>query len=118
MESLKMEGGDLVIQNGDFQLIRGHEEVIQCCRHEIATNVGEWFLNPSMGINYDLFVGKQTNEDMMRSELQQALLRDERIESVDSIHFETDRKARALQISFMLIGKNGESYRGEVGNLA
>lgn len=113
-----MEGGDLVIQQGDFQFIKGHEEVVQCCRHEIATNVGEWFLNPNMGMNHDLFLGKQTNEELMRSELQQALLREERIESVDTINFETDQKGRSLLITFMVMGKNGESYKGEVENIA
>lgn len=108
-----MEDGDLVIHGDDFLLLSDQAELIQCSRHEINTNKGEWFLNPEMGIDFEVFRGKSPNEELMRSELQQALLQDSRIRSVDDITFELDRRARTMAISFIATGINGESVKGE-----
>ncbi|MHA6481054.1 DUF2634 domain-containing protein [Paenibacillus sp. strain BS8-2] len=118
MESLKMESGDLIIEGDDFVIIADNEEVVQCCRHEIATSIGEWFLNPEMGINQELFVGNNLDEEVMRSELTQAILRDPRVSTVEDITFEMNRQSRTLFIKFSASGPSGEVYEGEVDQLA
>lgn len=113
-----MASGDLIIEGDDLVIISESEEVVQCCRHEIATNMGEWFLNPEMGINQDLFVGNNLDEEVMRSELTQAILRDPRVVAVEAITFERNRQARTLLIKFAASGPSGEVYEGEVDQLA
>lgn len=110
MQSLKLDGtGDLLFDAaGELMLLEGTEEVAQCCQIGIGTNKGEWFLNPTMGITFSLFLGKQVNEEEMRSELIEGILQDERIQSVDSVDFIINGKERTMSVSFVASSINGD----------
>lgn len=43
---------DLVIENGDFVLVRGIAAVMQSCRIALQLFTDEWFLNQDVGIPY------------------------------------------------------------------
>ncbi|MBP2002563.1 phage baseplate assembly protein W [Paenibacillus shirakamiensis] len=109
MESLRLDDhGDI-----QFELIEGIEELTQSCRLILSTNTGEWFLNPTLGIAFDKFMGKQVHEAEMRSELTRGLLQESRIQSVDDIQFSADEKSRTLRVSFQATGYNNEIIAAE-----
>lgn len=110
MQSLKLDpSGDIIFDNtGNLEMLEGTPEVAQCCEIGIGTNKGEWFLNPTMGITFSMFLGKQVNEEEMRSELTEGLLQDERIQSVDSVEFTINRTSRTMLISFEATSIDGD----------
>ncbi|RPK29876.1 DUF2634 domain-containing protein [Paenibacillus xylanexedens] len=113
MQSLKLIDGDIQFENGDLLLVDGTEEVVQCCAITLGTRTGEWFLNPEVGIDFDMFLGKDFHEEAARDELIRALLTDERIESVEDVTFEVNRQERTMSVSFVAIGTNGEVVEQE-----
>lgn len=105
MESLKLEAdGDI-----SFEMIGGAEELAQCCRIGLGTNKGEWFLNPDLGMDYSLFIGKEINETQLHDELTLGLLQEERIRSVEDVSFYIDTKQRTLSVSFSATGVDGNT---------
>lgn len=112
MISLKVDDtGDLVFSAGELALIEDREELAQCCRLGIGTNKNEWFLNPEMGINFNLFLGKVIDEAQMRDELTAGLLQESRIQSVENIEFTINRKSRTMLVTFTATGTDGETIQ-------
>lgn len=119
MQSLKLVNGDIQFdEHGELLLIEGDEELAQCCSIALGTNTGEWFLNPEMGIDFSLFLGKKVNEEVMRDELARGLLQEDRIESLDDATFDIDRFARKMTVSFTATGTNGEKVQQEGVNIS
>lgn len=114
MISLKVDDtGDLVFTGGELATIEGPEELAQCCRLGIGTNKNEWFLNPEMGIEFTLFLGKDVNEARMMDELTAGLLQESRILSVENVEFTINPKSRTMLVTFTATGTNGETIQEE-----
>lgn len=114
MQSIQLIDGDFHFDDvGNIVVIDGTEEVAQCCAITLGTRAGEWFLNPELGIDFDMFLGKDFHEEAARDELIRALLTDERIESVEDTTFEINRQERTMSVSFVAIGVDGETVRAE-----
>lgn len=114
MQSPKLLNGDLVIDNGELVLIDGPEELTQCCEILLGTNQGEWFLNPQIGINFSKMNGKDITEETIRQQIKKGLRQEPRIQSVDQIDVQLDKKNRVSSVSFLASGTNGEVIRKEV----
>ncbi|MDR9857880.1 DUF2634 domain-containing protein [Paenibacillus sp. VCA1] len=115
MQSFKLIDGDIVFNSsGDLEMIDGDEELAQCCDIALGTNTGEWFLNPEMGIDFSLFLGKHLSEEQMRDEINRGLLQEERISSVNEIVFNPDEKSRVMEVSFVATKADGEGIQSEV----
>ena len=76
--------GDIVIKGGKIQFTSGNDLKRQTIETVIGTNNGEWFLDPDEGINHRAVLGKNPNQDEIRSEVQKGLLQ------VDSSLFITE----------------------------
>ena len=93
---------------GELKLIGGKDELVQSVRQIIKTNVNEWFLNPSLGFDYSTVFVKKPNEEEITNALIEALTQDERIERVEDIKIEFDRKERNLTVFFTAISNLGQ----------
>ncbi|WP_336761724.1 DUF2634 domain-containing protein [Paenibacillus sp. USHLN196] len=114
MQSIQLIDGDFHFDDvGNIVVIEDTEEVAQCCAITLGTRAGEWFLNPELGIDFDLFLGKDFHEEAARDELIRALLTDVRIESVEDVTFDINRQERTMIVSFVAIGTNGEIVEQE-----
>lgn len=98
MRSLKIAGGDLVIENGDFVLVGGAEEEAQCIERVLTTNQGEWFLNELHGLDYSQVFTRPFDEDRARLALVEAINQEPRVESVEEITFHFDRPNRHMDV--------------------
>lgn len=98
MKSLKIEGGDIVIEKGDFVMIEGEEEEAQCIERVLTTNQGEWFLNTLHGMDYSQIFAKPFDEDRARLSIIEAIHQEQRVESVEEIEFQFDRADRHMNI--------------------
>ncbi|MGN7493557.1 DUF2634 domain-containing protein [Paenibacillus sp. SAF-054] len=95
-------------------MIEGEIELAQCGEIALGTNLGEWFLNPEMGIDFGLFLGKNLNQEQMRDEIRRCLLQDERISRVDEVIFRQDKRSRIQEIAFKATAVTGELIQREV----
>lgn len=95
-------------------MIQGAEEIAQCGELSLGTNVGEWFLNPEMGIRFQAFLNKNQSEEEMREEIRRALFQEPRIKTVEDIHFSVDRKNRTMDVYFSATAETGELIEREV----
>jgi len=115
MQSFKLIDGDLAFDStGDLVMIDGPEELAQCCEISLGTNGGEWFLNPDMGIDFSLFLGKNLNQEQMRDEITRGLLQDDRIASVEEVTFNPNGTTRVQEITFRATAVTGEVIQREV----
>lgn len=98
MKSLKIEGGDIVIENGELVVIDGEAEEAQCIERVLTTNQGEWFLNTLHGMDYTQIFAKPFDEDRARLSIIEAIHQDPRVESVEEIEFQVDRAKRHMTV--------------------
>lgn len=60
MKGFKLDDkGDVVIQNGEIDMVHGAELTMQTIKTVLGTQKGEWFLNWNEGINHDNILGKK-----------------------------------------------------------
>ncbi|QSX19986.1 DUF2634 domain-containing protein [Priestia megaterium] len=100
MISPKLEGGDLVVENGNLIMISGDEELIQSVQSILRTRKGEFFLDPEYGLSYDNLLGKGASEAEIRDDIIEALSKDDRIGAVTNISF--IKEGRTLKISLTI----------------
>lgn len=53
------EQGDVIIQNGEIQMVYGANLTAQTVRSVLSTQKGEWFLDSNEGINLNNILGKK-----------------------------------------------------------
>ncbi|GAC41696.1 hypothetical protein [Paenibacillus popilliae] len=114
MRSLLLVDGDLVFQNDELVMVDGQEERVQCVRINLGTNQGEWFLDPDMGIDFGLFLGKNPVVEEMTEELRDGLHQLEFIDSVDDIQIRQNRTTRQQNVIFTLATTDGEILTEEI----
>ncbi|MGE7716970.1 DUF2634 domain-containing protein [Priestia megaterium] len=100
MISPKLEGGDLVVENGNLIMISGDEELIQSVQSILKTRKGEFFLDSEYGLAYDNLLGKGASEAEIRDDIIEALSKDACIGAVTNISFV--KEGRTLKISLTI----------------
>lgn len=75
MKALKLdETGDFILENGEFVMIEGDEQLAQEAEISIGTKKGEWFLNLDEGMDRTPIIGKNFNENGARSSIIESLI--------------------------------------------
>lgn len=110
MKSLKLDDtGDLVMENNELVFINGVDEIKQCLRQILRTNINEWFLDPTLGFDRYTVLGQKTfNEEDVREALVNAIEQEPRIETVENIEINFDDRKRELHIRFVAIADGEE----------
>lgn len=114
MKDLRFKDGDLVIQENDFALGTGIDEIGQCIESTLGTNEGEFILEPDLGIEYLNMVGKGVAEEDIQAEIFGGLSQEERIETVTEIVVVMDKVARKTAVHFSAVADSGETIESEV----
>lgn len=108
MKALKIDNsGDWVMENGEFVVIEGDEQLAQEVRISIETLKGEWFLNPDEGMDREPFLGKNFNENNARSSIIESLMNTSEPLSVEQITFTTMK--RVLYVDITLRKEDGST---------
>lgn len=110
MESLKLDsGGDLVLENGELQVVGEKDELIQTFKILLQTNKNEWFLNPTMGFDYSVVLGaKEVNEEEIMVALHDVVDQMDEIDRFEELDIYFDRGKRKLTMEFKIITVDGE----------
>lgn len=109
----KIENGDLVIDNNDFVMLDGDEELSQSVRLLLQTQKEEFFLDEDHGLSRDNIQGKEADQDAAADDIIEAVSQEYRIESVEDIVFEDDRKNRSRTVTLTLQKEDGETLTVE-----
>lgn len=114
MKSFVLKDGDIVIEKGEILMVEGQDELVQSVQIGLGTNKGEWFLNLEEGVDYLLLVDKTASEAEKREEIYNAVMKHERVRSVESIDFNFNRSVRTLSIFIKATSTEGETITSEV----
>ena len=98
------EFGDVVIKNGEIQMVKDMDLVVQTLKQVLNTNLGEWFGDEEEGIDYRVILTKNPNYELIQDTMQTA------VQSVaDSLNMELEvddftfeEKGRELTIHFTI----------------
>lgn len=109
MINLKIVDGDLVLDGqNNLEMVEDEYETAQSIERTLTTQAGEWFLNPEFGLAYEYIRGKNVDLDRAKLEIVKAITQDDRVETVESVGIEVDRKTRKTKINFACKMKNGD----------
>ena len=112
-----MVGGDIVVDR-DLILVDGQEELRQNIENRLSVNVGEWFLNIGMGLDYAAISGKGIEDSGIEFVLRECCFQDDRIKEVRDVRIKRQPETREALIEFVLIDKeDNATYMKEVVNL-
>lgn len=67
------DSGDVVLAEHDIQLVDGKDETLQKIKLVLSTNIGEWFLNLSEGIDFSVLLAKRRNDAEILATIEQGL---------------------------------------------
>lgn len=115
--TFKMVGGDIVV-DGDLILVDGQEELRQNIENRLSVNVGEWFLNIGMGLDYAAISGKGIEDRGIEFALRECCFQDDRVKEVRDVRVKRNPETREALIEFVIIDKeDNPMYMEEVVNL-
>lgn len=107
------ENGDVVIENNEISIVVGASLVQQKVRTVLQTNLGEWFFDWEQGIDFDNLLGKGTNEDLVRYEIERGLAQVDETFELTEFAYEADYSSRIAKVSFKAQNSNGETVGGD-----
>ena len=111
MQGFKLENGDIVIVNGDIQMVEDAELTRQTVESVLNTNKGEWWCDIEEGIDFHNILGKN-DEDTIQAEILDGLQQVDETFVLDS--FTTSVDKRHLTATFTAHNADGEEV--EVNN--
>lgn len=109
MKGLHIQNNDLILTDGDFIL---RPDILTAVERLLTTNKSEFFLNLSMGLEYDVIRKKQYSIDEIKTAITECVLQEQRVKDVSDITVEVD--GREVYIKFKFTADNGEDYQTEV----
>lgn len=103
------ENGDLLISNGQIQMVFDENLIRQKVKTVLSTNKNEWFLNVDEGINFRNILGKNVDrEELIENEISQGLLQIDESFTITSFKCDIDSVNRRAVITFSATYDNGE----------
>lgn len=114
MKDLRFKDGDLVLTKDDFSMVSGIDEVGQCIESTLGTNLGEFVLEPDLGIEYLNMLGKGVTDEDIQAEVFAGLSQEERIDTVEEIVVTRDNVTRKTSVRFSASVDTGETIESEV----
>lgn len=113
MKGFKLNNGDIVIENGDIQLISDSELTVQTCTTVLETRKGEWFGNTDEGIDTGFVLGRNVTEDMIRGQILLGLRQVDSTLYIDTFIYNFDKKSRKAIVKFTAKNARSETISSE-----
>lgn len=91
--------GNLVIENGDFVLVRDADEVAQSLKIRLKMAVGNWFLDNRIGVDYfGKILKKNASEQEISTELRRVIQETQGVKGI--LSYSQTRLNRHLVVNF------------------
>lgn len=114
MYSWKLDAtGDFVFSNNRMEIVSGDDELLQCVRHTLRTNLGEYFLNPDFGFARYEALGEKYDPNRIKDAVYAAVLSVPRVTAVNDVYSFYNAGNRKLLITFTFM-KGETEIAGEV----
>lgn len=117
MYNLKIdtETNDLLFDNKqNLVLVSESEEKMQQIERSLTTRLTEWFLNTSIGIDWDIVFSKPYQADSVRSEIRRVILQVITSEELVSLTTNFNRQTRKLESTFIYQPDEGQELEGVI----
>lgn len=101
-------GGDVEIANNKIVMTSDSELLRQKVQRLLNTNKGEWFGNPGEGIDFRNILGKNVEEETVKSEILDGLLQIDDSFIITDFKMSVDNTTRKLNVSFTATNEEGE----------
>lgn len=105
--------GDVLIEGGVIGIVSGDNLLQQKVKTVLQTNLGEWFFNINQGVDFDNLLGKNTNAELVRYEIERGLAQVDSSFEITEFAYSFDRAARKATATFKARTTNGETVGGE-----
>lgn len=107
--------GDLDVSGGTLHLTSGTEAIEQSIKIRLQFFKGEWFLDPTAGVDYfgEVLV-KNPDTNAVAALFRAKILETPGVASVDSLKLDYDSQARTLSITFTGTDDTGALLQGTV----
>ena len=94
------QAGDVAIKNNKIEMIADDELSRQSIQYLLSTNKGEWFYNEEEGINFMNLLGKNVEDDTVKSEILDGLLQIDNTFVITDFSTERNAETRKLDVKF------------------
>lgn len=106
------ENGDLMIENGQISTVSASELLKQKVWAVLHTNLREWFFDWDQGIDFRNILGKGTNAELARFEVERGLAQVDDSLEITEFSYTEDRSKRKAKIVFKAQTQSGEEVGG------
>lgn len=112
------DNGDVEIKNNKIVMTSDSELLRQKVQKILSTNKNEWFGNSDEGINFREILGKNVDEEIVKSNVLAGLLQLDDTILISNFDMELDPKTRKLVVSFTATTAENETVDIEtaIGN--
>lgn len=107
------EHGDLLIENNEISLVYGDGLIQQKVWAVLRTNLQEWFFDWDQGIDFNNMLGKNTNAELVRYEIEKGLRQVDETFAITEFVYEVDKASRKAKVTFRAQTESGETAGGE-----
>lgn len=100
-KTLKVTDNDFVLSNGRLEVLQGADAMTQILENRLKMHLGEWFLSPSLGIDWlGFFNQKFLLEKRLRVIIREALFADSRVTKVSKLDIDFNKATRIISGDF------------------
>lgn len=94
------QAGDVEIKNNKIQMIADDELTRQSIQYLLSTNNGECFYNENEGISFQNILGKNVEDDIVKSEILEGLMQIDNTFAITDFSAERNAETRKLDVKF------------------
>ena len=114
MKCFCLKDSDIEIKDHKIVMAYDNQLIQQKVEKLINTNLGECFYNAAEGINFKNLMGKNIDEEIVKSEILDALMQIDNSFVITEFEMSTDTAIRKLLIKFKAETSEGEVLEQEV----
>ena len=107
------ETGDVLIENNEISIVVGESLLQQNVRDVLRTNLREWFFDWAQGVDFNNLLGKNTNAELVRYEIDRGLRQVDESFTITEFDYKVDKANRRAIATFKAQNADGETVGGD-----
>ena len=103
------QSGDVEIKNNKIEMLSDDELTMQTMKYLLSTNKGECFYNEDEGVNFRNLLGKNIEDDTVKSEILGGIMQLDNTFAITEFSSERNAETRKLDVKFTATTANNEA---------
>lgn len=104
--NIKENDGDMLLVDGELIAVSNKENIVNELACVFNTWKEEWFLNPAMGIDYEMFFDKQTTDERRRFIIIDGISQVKEITEIRDIDIKMNNATRQAEIFIKVVAND------------